>query len=58
MSDVNETTVENAATVETNTTKTAAKAARLGISLDGWAVALALASAFFIWAGWIKRIPW
>jgi hypothetical protein len=28
------------------------------ISLDGWAVALALALTALVWAGWIKRIPW
>ena len=33
-------------------------AARLGISLDAWAVALALGLAFLIRAGVIKRIPW
>ena len=27
-------------------------------SLDGWAVALALALTALVWAGWIKRIPW
>jgi hypothetical protein len=43
---------------ETNTTKVARKAAGLGISLDSWAVALALAFALLVWAGWIKRIPW
>jgi len=28
------------------------------ISLDTWAVALALALTALVWAGWIKRIPW
>jgi hypothetical protein len=28
------------------------------ISLDSWAVALALALTALVWAGWIKRIPW
>ena len=44
--------------IETDTNKTAKKAAGLGISLDSWAVALALFSAFLIWAGWIKHVPW
>jgi hypothetical protein len=43
---------------ETSTTKVARKAAGLGISLDGWAVALALGFALLVWAGWIKHIPW
>jgi hypothetical protein len=40
------------------TTKTAEKAAGLGISLDSWAVALALGLALLVWVGWIKRVPW
>ena len=44
--------------IETNTTKVARRAAGLGISLDSWAVALALAFALLIWAGWIKHVPW
>ena len=43
---------------ETNTNKVARKAAGLGISLDSWAVAMALTFALLIWAGWIKHIPW
>jgi len=43
---------------ETDGTKIARKAALLGVSLDGWAVALALALAALVWVGWIKRIPW
>jgi len=35
-----------------------AKSSRRRISLDGWAVALALALTALVWAGWIKRIPW
>ncbi len=31
---------------------------RWRISLDSWAVALALALTALVWAGWIKRIPW
>jgi hypothetical protein len=40
------------------TTNVATKAAGLGISMDGWAVALALGLALLVWAGWIKRVPW
>ena len=40
------------------TTSVAAKAAGLGISLDAWAVALALGLALLVWAGVIKRVPW
>ncbi|HWX37819.1 MAG TPA: hypothetical protein VNY09_01190 [Candidatus Sulfotelmatobacter sp.] len=40
------------------TTNVAAKAAGLGISLDAWAVALALGLALLVWVGWIKRVPW
>jgi hypothetical protein len=40
------------------TTNVARKAAGLGISLDGWAVALALGLALLVWVGWIKRVPW
>ena len=28
------------------------------ISLDTWAVTLALLLTALVWAGWIKRIPW
>ena len=28
------------------------------ISLDTWAVALALFLTALVWSGWIKRIPW
>lgn len=28
------------------------------ISLDSWAVTLALVLTALVWAGWIKRIPW
>jgi disulfide bond formation protein DsbB len=40
------------------TTNVARKAAGLGISMDGWAVALALGLALLVWVGWIKRVPW
>ncbi|HXW62879.1 MAG TPA: hypothetical protein VEJ45_09780 [Candidatus Acidoferrales bacterium] len=40
------------------TTKVASKAAILGLSLDGWAVALALVLTLLVWLGWIKRVPW
>jgi hypothetical protein len=28
------------------------------LSLDSWAVILALALALAIWAGWIQHVPW
>jgi hypothetical protein len=28
------------------------------ISLDTWAVTLALVLSLLVWAGWIKHIPW
>jgi hypothetical protein len=43
---------------KTETTNLASKAAGLGISLDAWAVALALGLALLVWVGWIKRVPW
>ena len=43
---------------KTEATNVARKAAGLGISLDGWAVALALGLALLVWVGWIKRVPW
>jgi hypothetical protein len=43
---------------KTETAKVAAKAAGLGISLDGWAVALALGLALLVWVGWIKHVSW
>lgn len=42
----------------TETTKVAQKAAGLGISLDVWAVALALGLVLLVWLGWIKQVPW
>ena len=39
-------------------TKLAKKAATLGLSLDSWAVALALALTLLVWLCWIKRVPW
>jgi hypothetical protein len=33
------------------------KSGRL-ISLDTWAVTLALVLTALVWSGWIKRIPW
>ena len=42
----------------TETGKVAQKAAGLGISLDVWAVALALGLALMVWLGWIKQVPW
>jgi hypothetical protein len=34
------------------------QAAGFKLSLDGWAVALALVLSLLIWAGLIKRVPW
>jgi len=31
---------------------------RIGLSLDAWAVTLALGLALLIWSGVIKHIPW
>jgi len=36
----------------------AKQGSRWPISLDAWAVALALALTALVWVGWIKRIPW
>jgi hypothetical protein len=36
----------------------ATRAAKLGLSLDAWAVLLAFALAFFVWIGWIKHVSW
>ena len=35
-----------------------AKKVRPIVSIDGWAVALALALALLVWAGAIKHVPW
>jgi disulfide bond formation protein DsbB len=43
---------------KTATSKVAAKAASLGISLDAWAVVLALGLALLVWLGWIKQVSW
>lgn len=43
---------------QTESAVVATKAAKLGISLDAWAVALGLALAFFVWIGWIRHVPW
>jgi hypothetical protein len=29
-----------------------------GLSIDGWAVTLALLLSFLVWAGLLKQIPW
>jgi hypothetical protein len=34
------------------------KPAQRGISLDTWAVGLALAASLLVWLGWIKTVPW
>lgn len=31
---------------------------RLRLSLDGWAVTVALFLSLLIWSGLVKRIPW
>jgi hypothetical protein len=36
----------------------AKQGSRWRISMDAWAVTLALALTALVWAGWIKRIPW
>jgi hypothetical protein len=38
--------------------KKAAEKSRFRISLDVWAVALALTLSLLVWAGVIKRVPW
>lgn len=43
---------------KTGTNALTAKAAGLGISLDAWAVALALGLALLVWLGWIKHVSW
>jgi hypothetical protein len=35
-----------------------AKRVRTVVSVDEWAVALALALALLVWAGAIKHVPW
>ncbi len=45
-------------TDKTETIKVAEKAAGLGISLDYWAVALALGLALLVRLGLIKQVPW
>ena len=42
----------------TDMNKVAKTAAAIGVSLDVWAVLLALAAAFLIRAGLIKNITW
>jgi hypothetical protein len=34
------------------------KPAAFRISLDAWAVTLALVLSLLVWIGWIKHIPW
>jgi hypothetical protein len=44
-----------------NSTKSKAKEnkkAGFVLSLDGWAVTLALLLSFLVWAGLLKQIPW
>jgi hypothetical protein len=42
----------------TDMNRVATTAAAIGVSLDVWAVLLALGFAFLIRAGLIKNIPW
>jgi hypothetical protein len=45
----------------TQRNKTREKEIRSGgsqLSLDAWAVALALGLSLLIWIGWIKHVPW
>lgn len=39
-------------------THKAMQKSRPRISLDTWAVALALTLTALVWTGWIKHIPW
>jgi membrane peptidoglycan carboxypeptidase len=43
---------------KTGTNEVTRKAAGLGISLDAWAVGLALGLALLVWLGWIKHVAW
>jgi hypothetical protein len=43
---------------KTGTNDVTRKAAGLGLSLDGWAVTLALGLALLVWLGWIKHVSW
>jgi len=43
---------------ETNEGSSQPRKASLRISLDGWAVALAIAVSLLVWLGWIKHVPW
>jgi hypothetical protein len=49
---------ETTVSEKTGTNEVTAKAAGLGISLDAWAVALALGLALLVWMGWIKHVSW
>jgi hypothetical protein len=45
-------------TAQPETTAAETKAKRTGISLDAWAVTLALVLALLIRIGLIKQVPW
>jgi len=36
----------------------ATKPSRFKLSLDAWAVTVALGLSLLIWIGWIKHVPW
>ena len=39
-------------------TSAASEKTRRFLSLDSWAVILALGLSLFVWLGWIKHVPW
>ena len=45
-------------TTQSNEKRELKKSSRFSLSLDGWAVTLALIASLLIWAGVIKRIGW
>jgi hypothetical protein len=45
-------------TTQREATSAAQKGKWFQISLDGWAVTLALILSLLIWIGWIKQVPW
>ena len=45
-------------TTRPKTTAEKKKPGRFQLSLDSWAVALALALSLLIWMGFIREVPW
>jgi hypothetical protein len=43
---------------QTEETVEANKQKGFRLSVDGWAVTVALIASFLVWIGWIKHIPW